>query len=199
MKRMVSVFRGGAILVAILLMPIVSVTAEPNGTAPTFNKDVAPIVFKNCATCHRPDQVAPMSLLSYKDVRPWARAILVKVTKGEMPPWFADPRFGEFRNDKRLSAEQIQTITDWVAAGAPEGDTPLTVQPPSIKGGWLHPSGRPPDFVVEMKSPFIVPAGGEIPNFTFYQDLPEALKKEDHFVEAWQFQPGEVTGVHHGN
>lgn len=205
MKCMVSVFRGGAILRAISLIPAISLMPFGGGrlraadSTPTFNKDVAPIIFNSCASCHRPDQIGPMSLLSYKDVRPWARAIKAKVVRGEMPPWFADPRFGEFRNDRRLSAEQIQTITAWADGGAPEGDAPLTVEPPAAQGGWLHPSGRPPDFIVQIKSPFLVPATGEIPNFTIYEELPEELKKEDHLVEAWQFQPSEFTGVHHGN
>ena len=76
-------------------------------TSPTFNKDIAPIVFNNCVSCHRPNQIAPMSLMSYQEVRPWARAIKNKVSKREMPPWFADPRFGEFSNDPRLTDEQI--------------------------------------------------------------------------------------------
>src|SRR5205823_9932022 len=77
---------------------------------PTFNKDVAPIVFNNCVKCHRPNQVAPMSLMSYKDVRPWARAIKEKILKGEMPPWRADARFGTFRNDRRLSRSEERRV-----------------------------------------------------------------------------------------
>src|SRR5437667_11485565 len=104
-------------------------TAEPAiGSTPTFNKDVAAIVFNNCVICHRPDQIAPMPLMSYKQVRPWARAIKEKILKGEMPPWRADARFGAFRNDRRLSPEQIKTIIAWVDGGAPEGDTPLTAE-----------------------------------------------------------------------
>ena len=97
----------GAILSATAVAAGVRMTAAPADTVPTFNKDVAPIVFNNCVSCHRPNQIAPMSLMSYQEVRPWARAIKNKVVKREMPPWFADPRFGEFRNDPRLTDEQI--------------------------------------------------------------------------------------------
>src|SRR4029077_15745685 len=96
--------------------------------SPTFNKDIAPIVFNKCVKCHRPNQIAPMSLMSYQEVRPWARAIKDKVAKREMPPWFADPRFGEFSNSPRLTDEQIKTIAAWADAGAPQGDSPLMAE-----------------------------------------------------------------------
>src|SRR5262245_43201531 len=79
--------------------------------AVTFNKDVAPILFKNCAECHRPGEAAPMSLLSYKEARPWARSIREKVLSREMPPWHADPHVGQFSNDPRLTQAEIDTIT----------------------------------------------------------------------------------------
>ena len=93
----------------------------PADSVPTFNKDVAPILFTNCAVCHRPNQVAPMSLRNYKEIRPWARAIRAKIQSGEMPPWYADPRYGEFKNDRRLTPEQVQTVVKWIDGGAPEG------------------------------------------------------------------------------
>src|SRR2546428_14025448 len=116
MKSAPSLF--GAALLAIALAAGVSIAAQDAfDRTPTFNKDVAAIVFNNCVTCHRPNQIAPMSLMSYKEVRPWARAIKDKVTKRQMPPWYADPRFGEFRNDRRLSAEQLDTIIAWGDGG----------------------------------------------------------------------------------
>src|SRR5437870_5037679 len=75
---------------------------------PTFAKDVAPVVFAKCVSCHRPGEVAPMSLLTYNDVRPWAKAIREKVTTGEMPPWGADRRFGAFTNDRTLTRQEVQ-------------------------------------------------------------------------------------------
>ena len=89
--------------------------------APTFNEDVATILYNNCASCHRAGQMAPMSLASYKEVRPWARAIKGKVLTREMPPWFADTRYGNFLNELLLTQDQIDTIVAWADAGAPEG------------------------------------------------------------------------------
>src|SRR6266853_5348564 len=91
--------------------------------APTFSKDVAPILFRSCVSCHRPDEPAPMSVLSYDTVRPWARAIKRKVVAREMPPWYANPDASlKFRNDRRLSPAEIETIVNWVDAGAPRGN-----------------------------------------------------------------------------
>src|SRR5262245_38869805 len=88
----------------------------------TFSKDVAPILYAKCAACHRPGEMAPMSLINYKDVRPWAKSIREKVVSREMPPWFADPAHGQWANDTRLTEQQIETIRAWVDAGAKEGD-----------------------------------------------------------------------------
>jgi len=190
-----------AAAVATLAIPaLVGTQAQSvSNPTPTFNKDVAPIVFGSCVTCHRPNQVAPMTLMSYREVRPWARAIKDKVLKGEMPPWRADGRFGAFRNDRRLTPAQISTVVAWVDAGAPEGDTPLTATLPAFNDGWTHPSGRPPDLVIEMAQPFQVPAEGELPNFTVYQELPPELKQREHFLEAIQILPGVVPAVHHSS
>ena len=82
----------------------------PTQNAPTFNKDVAPIFHQKCVTCHRPAEIAPMSLITFKDVRPWARSIREKVVSREMPPWHADPAHGTFRNDRSLTQQEIDTI-----------------------------------------------------------------------------------------
>src|SRR5207249_7466650 len=100
-----------AAVLTIAMATSLSMAAESAaGTAPTFNKDVASILFNNCVVCHRPNQIAPMALMSYKEVRPWARAIKEKIIKGEMPPWRADRRYGTFRNDRRLTSEQVKTM-----------------------------------------------------------------------------------------
>src|SRR5205085_8042458 len=85
---------------------------------PTFSKDVLPILQKNCQSCHRPGQIAPMSLLTYKDARPWAKAMKAAVVARKMPPWFADPQYGHFTNDRSLKQADIDTIVKWVDAGA---------------------------------------------------------------------------------
>ena len=88
----------------------------------TYSKDVAKIFNAKCVVCHRADDIAPFALTSYKEVRPWARSIKEKVLNKEMPPWHADPAHGEFSNDRRLSQQDIDTITAWVDQGAKEGD-----------------------------------------------------------------------------
>src|SRR5499433_4052195 len=96
--------------------------AKSGAASVTFTKDVAPIFYRNCAQCHRPGEIAPMSLLTYKDARPWARAMKNAVVTKTMPPWFADTNFGHFANERRLKQNEIDTIANWVDAGAAEGD-----------------------------------------------------------------------------
>src|ERR1700730_5864106 len=88
----------------------------------SFHKDVEPILQRNCQTCHRPGQVAPMSFLTYQNVRPWAKAMKTAVLTRKMPPWFADSHYGPYLNDRSLKQGDIDTIVKWADAGAPEGD-----------------------------------------------------------------------------
>ncbi|MFP6583550.1 MAG: cytochrome c, partial [Candidatus Hydrogenedentota bacterium] len=116
---------------------------------PTFSKDIAPILFENCTSCHQPGQSAPMSLLSYREVRPWAKSILKNVQERTMPPWHASPEFGHFKNDRSLSQEDIDTITDWVNSGTPRGDASDLPAMPTLKAGdWALGE---PDLVVSYK------------------------------------------------
>jgi len=111
----------------------------------TFHKDVEPILQRNCQTCHRPGQVAPMSFLTYQNVRPWAKAMKAAVVARKMPPWFADPQHGPYLNDRSLQQNDIDTIAKWADAGAPEGDakdTPVAVTRPE---GWAIK----PDVIVD--------------------------------------------------
>src|SRR5438094_349722 len=98
------------------------VAKEGSDRVVTFYKDVVPILQKNCQTCHRPGQIAPMSLLTYKEARPWAKAMKAAVVSRKMPPWFADPRYGHFNNDRSLKSADIETLVSWVdaAAGTPD-------------------------------------------------------------------------------
>ena len=88
----------------------------------TFTKDVAPILYNRCVECHRPGEIAPMSLMTYNETRPWAKAIKQKVVDRSMPPWLASAENTHFKNDRRLSQQEIDTITAWVDAGAPKGE-----------------------------------------------------------------------------
>src|SRR5215472_11747277 len=108
-----------------LCVSVVAATKAAGTNIPgaiTFNKDVAPILQKNCQSCHRPGEAAPMSFLTYKDVRPWASAIKEAVGLKTMPPWFADPRFGHWANDRSLAKADIDTLVRWAESGAAEGD-----------------------------------------------------------------------------
>ena len=191
-------------LVVVAIVLFILAGAASSGSAqssaevvPTYNGHVASIVFDNCATCHRPGQVAPMSLLSYNEVRPWARAIKQKVTNREMPPWYAHPEFGTFRNPQRLTQEEINTLVAWADGGAPQGDGPAPATP-DFAEGWSHPSGRPPDYILEMPFEFEVAAEGESPNFSIYQEIPAAFT-EDKFIEALQIMPGNLAATHHSS
>ena len=104
-----------------------------NSASVTFDKDVLPILQANCQTCHRPGQIAPMSFLTYQSTRPWAKAMKAAVASRKMPPWFADPQYGHYTNDRSLRQSEIETIAKWVDNGAPEGDAkdaPVAVQWP---------------------------------------------------------------------
>lgn len=136
-----------------------------------------------------------MSLLSYETARPWARSIKRKVVAREMPPWFADPQYGHFSNDRRLTQQEIDTIAAWVDGGAPKGNAEDLPPQPQFAKGWLHPSGNPPDAIIEMPVEFKVEAGvGEVPMTTYYTPIPFA---EDKFVEATQVRPSNYSFVHH--
>lgn len=164
-----------------------SATAE----SVTFSKDVAPIIQKNCQVCHRPGEVAPMSFMSYQEVRPWARSIREKVVERAMPPWFADPKFSEFSNDCRLSQKEIETIVAWVEGGAKEGDPKDMPPNPKFTAGWLI--GQP-DVVLPMTVEFNIPAEGVIPYKYFV--IPTNFT-EDRYVQLAEIRAGDRAHVHH--
>src|ERR1700722_18686201 len=97
---------------------LMAATTEPV----TFSKDVLPVLQKSCQGCHRPGEAAPFPLLSYEQARPWAKAMKEAVVLRKMPPWFADPHYGKFSNDRSLSPKDISTLVAWADQGAPEGD-----------------------------------------------------------------------------
>ena len=158
--------------------------------APTFNKDVLPILQKNCQSCHRPGEIGPMPLLTYSGVRPWAKAIKQAVATGKMPPWFADPQYGRFANDRRLSAAEIRTIEAWVDAGAPDGDAKDKPAPVKWTDGWNIRA----DEIFQMPDPFPVPAKGNLDYV--YIVLPTGFT-EDTWVTAAELRPSARTVVHH--
>src|SRR6202030_4096437 len=124
----------------------------------TFHHDAERVLQARCQGCHRPGEVAPMSLLTYGDARPWAKAIKVAVATKKMPPWFAEPGYRQIANERKLTAREIETLVAWVDNGAVEGDPKDAPAPLSFIDGW----NITPDIVVEMPKPFELPATGTI-------------------------------------
>ena len=180
--------RTHSLAVAVVLL---AVSAPVAAQTPTFYKDVLPILQVNCQTCHRPGEVAPMSLLTYDETRPWARAIKAAIASKKMPPWFADPAFGHFSNERRLSPRDAETITAWVDAGAPGGNAADAPPPRTFNTGW----NLKPDIVIEMPKPFELPARGTI-NYKYI--LVKGNFTEDLWVSAAEMRPGNPTVLHHG-
>ena len=162
---------------------------------PTFSQDVARIIFENCASCHRPSDIAPMSLTSYEEVRPWARSIKDKVVSREMPPWHAVQPITPIRNERQLTQNQIDTIVAWVDGGAPLGDADAVPDLPEFSADeWHHPSGRPPDHILSLPVVMEIPAEGELPYFQLYSKIPF---DEDVFASAVEMLPDNRSVVHH--
>lgn len=168
----------------------------PSGSTPsdqsavTFNKEVLPILQKNCQSCHRPGEAGPMSFLTYESTRPWAKAIKAAAVSRKMPPWFADPHFGDFRNAPSLLQSEIDTLAAWADSGAREGsaeDKPATKE---WTAGWRIQ----PDVVVSMTEAYAVAAKGEgeIKQFV----IPNPFK-QDTWVTSIEIRPGDPSVVHH--
>ena len=165
--------------------------AEAAEGVPTFTKDVAPILYENCVACHRPDHLAPMSLITYEDARPWARAVKAKVLAREMPPWGADSSVRAYRNDASLAQTEIDTIAAWVDGGAVKGNDSDLPDVPQFAEGW---SIGEPDLIFTMLEPFRVPADGTVPYS--YVTVPTNLP-EDTWISAYEFRPGDRRVLHH--
>ena len=156
----------------------------------TFNKDVLPILQRDCQVCHRPGEIGPMPFVTYQGTRPWAKAIKVAVASKKMPPWFADPRYGHFTNERRLSDADIATLSAWANNGAPEGDAKDKPAPVSFRDGW----NIRPDLILKLPKPFQIPAKGTI-EYTYI--TVSAPFKEDTWVVAGEIRPTDRAHVHH--
>jgi hypothetical protein len=167
-----------------------AVAARGAADSPTFNKDVLPIVQKNCQACHRPGEAAPFSLLTYESARPWAKAIKAVVVSRKMPPWQADPKYGHFLNDPRLAEADVRTIAAWVDGGAAEGDPKDKPAPIQWREGW----NIRPDVIIPLPKPYVVPAKAVIPWLDFV--VPTNFTK-DTWVAAGEIRPGARGVVHH--
>ena len=157
----------------------------------TFYKDVLPILQDHCQQCHRPGQIAPMSLVTYEQARAKVKSIAQMVSSKKMPPWFADPKYGHFTNDPSLTPTQIQTIIDWAANRAPAGDPRDAPAPKQWAEGWSIPR---PDWVIQMPEPVHVPARGDV-EYT-YEIVPTGFT-EDKWVRMSEIRPSTREHVHH--
>jgi hypothetical protein len=193
MKRVVitGLSAAGILLIGVAALGGTAASPAPSVSV-TFNKDVLPILQKNCQTCHRPGEVAPMSLLTYHDARPWAAAIKTAVLTKQMPPWYADAEFdGHFLNQRKLTPQEISTLKAWVDSGAVEGDAKDKPAPPEFVEGW---SIGKPDKILPMPMPYQVPAEGVI-NYKYV--LIPGNFTQDEWVKAAEIRPGNRALVHH--
>lgn len=157
----------------------------------TYHKDVEPVLQRRCQTCHRPGQVAPFSLLTYKDAHKWAADIKEFTGKRQMPPWLAEPGHGDFQDVRRLDDAEIATLAKWVDAGAPEGSAKDAPRPKVFTDEWML--GKP-DLVLKVAEPYTVEASGNDEFHVFV--LPTNLPKDEQVV-AIDFHAGNPRVVHH--
>src|SRR5688500_13734433 len=188
-------------LTAGVLVALSASTSPPSYAADdrvTYFEHVAPILRDNCVSCHQPaglnigSLVAPMSLMTYEETRPWARAIARKVADREMPPWFADGPKGVFSNERGLSDRQIQTIVAWANGGALAGDrpkAPAAASPAAANSTEGYALGKP-DLIVKMENPYFVSDEAEDVQGTFHTKLTEDMLPRDVVVRAWEFRAG---------
>lgn len=167
----------------------------PAPATPTFNRDVLPILQKSCQGCHHTGTPAPMSLVTYQEVRPWARAIKQRTTAREMPPWHIDRSIGEYNPDPSLSEKEIALIAAWVDGGAPEGRAADAPAPLTFNSNLAWTYGEP-DLIVRMEKGFKIPASG--PDF-IPEEVVDPKLTEDRYVKWVQIIPDATKGVHHAH
>ena len=165
--------------------------AGANPPAVTFTRDVALVLQRNCQTCHRPGEAAPFSLLTYEQARPWAKAMKEAVRLKKMPPWFADPHYGKFSNDRSLAQKDADTLAAWADAGAPEGDPKDLLAPLDFVEGWSIPK---PDVVFELPRAYSIPATGTI---EYQKVIVPTGFTEDKWVQFAEARPDDRAHVHH--
>ena len=157
---------------------------------PTFTKDVAPIFVQRCVACHRPGEIAPMSLMTFEETRPWAKSIRQKVSSREMPPWDADPAFGSFRNDISLQQSEIDTIIAWVDAGTPQGNVADMPSMPEFSDTWKLGE---PDYVIDLGAIEIPAESDDI----FLTKAVRLELPETRWIRAVEVRPGNRQVMHH--
>ena len=157
----------------------------------TYYKDVLPVLQNRCQECHRPGEIAPMSFMSYDEVRPWAKAIKTAVLTRKMPPWFADPHYGKFANDRALSQTEMDTLVAWTDGGAKAGNAKDAPKAREFFEGW---SMGKPDLILPMPQAIDVPASGVV-EYT-YVVIPTNFT-EDRWIQAAEARAGARSSMHH--
>jgi mono/diheme cytochrome c family protein len=175
-----------------ILIAVAALTVAANAAEVTFNRDILPILQDNCQTCHRPGDIGPMPLLTYEGTRPWAKSIKTAVVSRKMPPWFADPQYGHFANNRRMKDADIEKIVAWVDSGAPEGNAKDKPAPRQWTDGWIVK----PDVVFQMQKPYTVPVTGTI-EYTYFV-IPTGFKEDTWVIDA-EVRPGDRSVVHHAS
>jgi peroxiredoxin len=160
----------------------------------TYAKQVSRILQKHCQDCHRPGQIGPMSLLNYDDAAAWADTIREVIDENRMPPWHADPRFGKWSNERRLSAEERKTLLAWVDDGTPQGDNRDLPSPRTFPEGWQI--GKP-DLIIKLPRPITVPAAAPKGGVPYKYITVQTNFKEDRWVQSAEARPGAPEVVHH--
>jgi mono/diheme cytochrome c family protein len=166
-------------------------TPRPGANDVTYAKHIAPIIQNKCQTCHRPGTAAPFSLLDYEDVVDWSQTIKEVVEQKRMPPWHADPRFGKFANDRRLTQDEIDLLVRWIDADTPKGNDQDLPPAKHYPDGWMIGT---PDVVFELPEEVSVQATGTVP-YRYYT-TPTNFK-EDVWVASAEARPGNRKVVHH--
>jgi mono/diheme cytochrome c family protein len=174
--------------VAVAALSVAGTTSAPQVT---FYKDVLPVLQKNCQSCHRAGEVGPMQFTSYESTRPWAKAIKAAVASKTMPPWFADPAYGHFANDRTLSAADIKTLVSWAENDAPAGNPKDAPKPVQFADGWAI--GKP-DMVFEIPNAVSIPSEGTI---DYQYVVMHSGFTEDRYVQLAEARPSDREHCHH--
>jgi hypothetical protein len=193
---------GATLLGAVLAIVPPALAADAHGTAVTFSRDVAPIFQAKCQECHQPNSIAPMSLVTYEDARPWARAIAARVAARQMPPWHIDRSVGvqHFKNDMSLTDEQVATIVRWVESGAPQGDPNDLPKPKPLitDNEWqgVRDGYGPPDLVIRSSEYTMAAQHQDV----WYRPMSDIPISEPRWARMVEIRPTNLKGrkiIHH--
>jgi len=177
------------LLAASMILPLAA--QRSSSSAPTFYRDVLPILQDHCQACHREGEIGPMPFVRYEQSKKWAQPIAEAVRSKKMPPWFADPRFGHFSDDPSLTPQQVETLSAWADANAPAGDPHDAPPLRHWTAGW---NIAPPDEILRMPNPVAIPAHGDI-EYT-YEIVPTGFR-EDRWIQMSEVRPSSRAHVHH--